>query len=280
MLQFWQQTCGTNLCHFGNEFFKPHTPPSTVRIQPLCLWEHPNHLMRLPTTECEFFFFLKYAFYLYFINCKLVRPGGFLHSQTTNTQFFGDSQSMQGHSSHSHIEFDICSNNSLETSDSESVVEIVPPSNKSTADEGSFKLKGLVEEADARSKKLVVPMATIQYACCRDGTNNLPWVKLDAFINGPDWNLEIHVWMNLPIVSKHHLTILWVLQDSVWHHRCKEEADLMVGLWKAVHRLCSITAPVNVLQGKIVQLVEFLPQVYPEMARAAGCWEVCSWGSQ
>ena len=216
------------------------------------------------------FCFSKYAFYSYFISCELVGPGGFLDSQTTDTQFFGDSQSLQGCSSRSHIEFGICNNDSLEISDSESVVEIVPPSNKATADEGSFKLKGLAEEADAGSKKLVVPMAAIQYARCRDGTN-LTWAKLDAFINGPDWNPEICVWMNLPIVRKHHPTILQVLQDSVWYHRCEEEEDLMFGLQKAVHRLCSITAPANVLQGEFVWLAEFLPQVYPGMVRAAHC---------
>ena len=251
MLRFWQQTCDTNLCLIGIEFFKPHAPLSTVRIQPPCLREHPDYLMRLPATECEFFCFSKYAFYSYFISRELVGPGGFLDLQTTDTQFFGNSQSMQGRSSCIHIKFGICSNLSLETSDSESVVEIVPPSNKATADEGSFKLKGLAEEADAGSKKLVVPMAAIQYAHCRDGTN-LTWAKLDAFINGPDWNPKIRVWMNLPIVRKHHPTILQVLQDSVWYHRCEEEEDLMFGLQKAVHRLCSITAPANVLQGEFV----------------------------
>jgi hypothetical protein len=160
------------------------------------------------------------------------------------------------------------------------MVKIVPPSNKATEDEGSFKLKGFkyaleAEEVDAGAKKLVVPMAAIQYACRRDGTNNLAaWAKLDAFINGPDWNPEIRVWMNLPIVRKHHPTILRVLQDSVWHHRCEEEGDLMFGLRKAVHRLyppCSISLPANVLQGEFVRLAEFLPQVYPGMVKAAHC---------
>ena len=252
MLRFWQQTCDTNLCLIGIEFFKPHAPLSTVRIQPPCLREHPDYLMRLPATECEFFCFSKYAFYSYFISHELVGPGGFLDLQTTDTQFFGNSQSMQGRSRCIHIKFGICSNLSLETSDSESVVEIVPPSNKATVDDGSFKLKGLVEEADARSKKLVVPMTTIQYAHCRDGTNNLAWAKLDAFINGPDWNPEIHGLDEPPNCQKTSLINFWVLQDSVWHHRCKEEADLMFGLWKAVHRLCSITAPANILQDKFV----------------------------
>jgi hypothetical protein len=129
-----------------------------------------------------------------------------------------------------------------------------------------------VQEVEPSSKKAVAPIATIQYLHQRDGTNDLAWTKLYAFINGPNWAPKIHVWMNLPIVRKHHPAILQVLQDSVWHHRCEEEGDLMFELWKAVQQLYLLTlnrAPANVLQAEFIRLAEFLPQVYPGMVNAA-----------
>jgi hypothetical protein len=77
--------------------------------------------------------------------------------------------------------------------------------------------------------------------------------------------------MNISIVKKHHPTILQVLQDSGWHHRCEEERDLMFGLRKAVCKLYPPMVPSNVLQGEFIQLVEFLPQLYSGMVKAAHC---------
>jgi hypothetical protein len=69
---------------------------------------------------------LNFTLYLYFISRELVGPGGFLDLQTTDTQFFGDSQSMHRQSDHNQIAFGIQGNNftfvpyddSSETSDS------------------------------------------------------------------------------------------------------------------------------------------------------------------
>jgi hypothetical protein len=225
---------------------------------------------------------------------ELVGPGGFLDSQTTDTQFFGDSQSLQGHWGND-ITFDINDNDltfvprdddSSESCNSESepvATGFVPPASNamqdepSTLREPSFSLKASesapeVQEAEPSSKKAVAPIAAIQYTHQRDGTNGLAWTKLDAFINGPNWDPKIRVWMNLPIVRKHHPAILQVLQDSVWHHRCEEEEDLMFGLQKAVQQLYLPTlnrAPANVLQAEFIRLAEFLPQVYPGMVNAA-----------
>jgi len=227
---------------------------------------------------------------------ELVGPGGFLDSQNTDTQFFSDSHSLQGRWGND-ITFDIndddlaivprdddsSSEESCNSSLELMATGFVPPASNTMEDEPStfrepsFLLKASesaleVQEAEPSSKNAVAPIAAIQYTHQRDGTNDLAWTKLDAFINGPDWDPKICVWMNLPIVRKNHPAILHVLQDSVWHHRCKEEGDLMFGLQKAVQQRYLPTlnrAPANVLQAEFIQLAEFLPQVYPGMVNAA-----------
>ena len=84
-----------------------------------------GHLFKQPPVQCELLYLMVVSIKLKksYFSCNLVSPGGFLDSQTTDTQFFGFGD-MQGPNSLELLgdSFGLVDNKSLDTSDSTKTV--------------------------------------------------------------------------------------------------------------------------------------------------------------
>lgn len=249
---------------------------------PPCLQMCLGHLFKQPPVQCELLYLMVVSIKLKksCFSRNLVSPGGFLDSQTTDTQFFGfgDSQSMQGPNSLELLgdDFGLADNKSSDTSDSTETVTpcSAPTDTRFLPEKSETEAEGIEIEIE-RERQSTEFMSPIRYEDGRDSTstNAAAWRNLDVAINGPDWKPSDRIWMNVPTIRRRYdRDILLGIWDSIQQQRCQAEADLMYRLRHDVHQLHRngwTTPPANVVQGEFMCMAEFLSQIYPGMIRAA-----------
>jgi len=216
---------------------------------------------------------------------EMLAPGGYLDSQTTDTQYFDATNYYMQNPTDNHGEesqnnemlneepstsqecmSDSESDNSQYTADSEHMhsprVSPLPP---------------IINSFDIRSTSTFTSEARIAYGDHRpqsdaDATKLCLWRLLDASVNGPDYgDGRSAPWFKLPTVTRRQPGVNYIRSmRELWRQRSSNESDLMSEHVSAVHRMAGASPyPPSILQGEFVFLADFLSHLFPMMVRAA-----------
>jgi hypothetical protein len=210
----------------------------------------------------------------------MLQPGGYLDSQTTDTQFFSDSEYVHASSNVTSgaLEHDVdMSDSDWQPSQDDWQPSFSQDDYHRDSDAARLSRSRSLPFA-AQSSAIRDPREILKYEDQRpeqgdsDETRDMLWTRLDQLVNGPDYgNGRTAPWFTLPTIRNRRPDVNYMhSMVELWRGRSEEESRMMLDHISAVRRLVGgSNYPPSILQGEFVQLANFLAHLFPMMVRAA-----------
>ena len=208
---------------------------------------------------------------------QMLRPGGLLNSQTTDTQFFStlesdaqnalSSGSMQPHTENSQLDMDESQHLPL----SSHTLSSPYVTNES---KGSINPKP-TKTAPKLALQSVHHVASIEH-CVSDSPKSpdrqssgppAKWAYLDKLIDGPEF-ANTDMWTLFPLMKSHYPSWSNPRKALDWLAVPRNENELCMNFNSGIRRLVGKGLPSNCVQGEQIYALDYLVRLVPFMHRA------------